>query len=917
MRSMISRLGLILILRNAKETEGALLMSTKLSTLKRILGILLILLPLLALQAAPLSAAPLPATLAPAPAPASNSAQPLTLSNGRLTLALGEKGEIVSLVDKATQLEFIARPALPLFSLAFSERAKPAGSAVFHLSSREAQQVTRTLKTDQGRQLATLEYSGFGAWGVQVRCTAALRPDDPLARWRLEVKIPAALTLEDVRFPRVMLRAPLGAKAEGHAALLGSTKGGVVRNPVWMKPGSVVSARQPGNLAAQFGCYYGDRAGFYTAAHDGKGYRKEISLQRAAEGLDLTWSQSCFTSGTFALDYDVVMTTFAGAGPSTPPDWRDAADLYKAWALTQPWCAATFAERADVPAWLKDGPAMVRFSRNWLDQPERIEKWVAEYFRRGFPQAPLITAYWGWEKVDNWVTPDYFPVHPSNAQFADLVARTRRLGAHAFPWPSGYHWTRTYDKQPDGSFAWDDRKRFDEVARAHAVHNRDGALYLRPASWLKGGENACLCPGDPWTIDWWNQQVCAPLARLGCEMIQVDQVVGGNFPPCYHPGHAHPRGPGLWMTEVFERQLRTMLQACRRIEPGAVVCFEEPNERFIQFAGIQDYRDCEAPLPWASVFNYLYHEFLPTFQSNPRAGDQVMNAWCMVNGQIPHMVPSLRMGEGPALLGGGFEEPAGKSGAFIGWDQVRGYQGEAWNGKAARDEAERHDGAASLRLENAAPTDVVQVSQNVPIDAKAFAPGGKYRLGAWIKTGSLARPNAINLALQGADGKFSGVGRIPLPEAGAGWVRRSADFTVPAGSDTLRIMIHVAGPARVWVDGVTLEAVRPDGSLAEVRRSYDPSDREFMRRWVELYHGAGRPWLEFGRMLHPPRLQCAALAYRSQSVPAVMHNAFRAPDGREAVALANASATSQTATLDWKGQQREIKLEPAGLRLIE
>ena len=40
---------------------------------------------------------------------------------------------------------------------------------------------------------------------------------------------------------------------------------------------------------------------------------------------------------------------------------------------------------------------------------------------RSTSAAPLITAYWGWEKIGNWVTPDYFPVYPSDEQFTQLV----------------------------------------------------------------------------------------------------------------------------------------------------------------------------------------------------------------------------------------------------------------------------------------------------------------------------------------------------------------------------------------------------------------------------------------------------------------------------------------------------------------
>jgi hypothetical protein len=830
----------------------------------------------------------------------------------RVTLDPQAKGAISSIVDKASGTEFVATQAAPrLFSLAFSQA--DGGSQRIYLSSRDA----RDFSIGVERGTTTLSYNGLGAWPVGVICTARVSAQDPLVRWRLSVTIPAGLVLEEVQFPFVVLRAPLGANAADDAAVFGHTKGGVIRAPASMKVGARVSGKQPGSLAAQFATYYDPRAGFYVAAYDEKGSPKTFEMRRVAEGLEMDWDLHSFASKTYTMDFDVVMTTFASADKATPTDWRDAADIYKSWALRQSWCATPYEKRQDIPAWMKAGPATVRFTRQWLAEPSRIEAWLTDYWKKQFPDAPLITAYWGWEKVAGWVTPDYFPLFPSDEQFTRLATQSRALGCHTFPWPSGYHWTLMFQKKADGSFEWDDRKRFDEVARPHAVHTRDGKLYVRTPSWLGGGDTACLCPGDPWTLRWWNEEISAPLARRGAEMIQVDQVVGGNFPFCYDRRHGHPPGPGPWMTEVFTTQLRTMYTTMRKIQPDALVCFEEPNERFNHLVGIQDYRDCESPFEWASVFNYLYHEFLPTFQSNPRAGDQVMAAYCLVNGQIPHLTPSPRNLGGSVLSNGGFERSAAGDG-FGGWDQVRSYQGRAWNGRAAPDDAEKHGGVSSLRLENGAD-DIVQVSQNVSVTepGNGFAVGRTYRLSAWLKSSAQARRGVVNFALFGPNSKSLGTGgRLPFPAAGPGWSRVTAEFAIPEGAEFMRIMIHLEGKAQAWVDDMTLEEVLPDGTAREARYTGASVETQFMRRWVDLYHGEGRPWLQFGRMLHPPKLTCATTAYRDRTMPAVFHNAFRASDGRVAVVLANATRIPQTATLLWKGKKLQLTLE-AGQILIK
>ena len=843
---------------------------------------------------------------------------PLELRNDKIAVRLGqeERGGIISL-KTGGGIELVAIQKAPrLFALTFSQKAEIPGEKVM-LSNGDATVFNAAVQDEAGGRCATLTYEGFSKGVARVVCTARVKPDDPQVHWGITVQMQEGWVLETVQYPFVTLSAPLGASVDDDAAVVGSAKGGVIRKPGSMKPGSSVSISQPGNMAAQFGCYYDNAAGFYTAAEDGKGYPKDLILTRAKAGVEFSWYRPCFATGTVTQEYDVVMSTFCGK-EGEPADWRDAADIYKTWALTQPWCATPFAQRSDLPAWLKDGPAMVRFGRDWLADPARIERWLTEYWKKQFPEMPLITAYWGWEKIAGWVTPDYFPLFPSDEQFTRLVANTRKLGCHAFPWPSGYHWTLTYNKRPDGSFEWDDRKRFDEVARPHAVHNRDGNLFLRVPSWLNGGNTACMCGGDPWTIRWWNEDICVPLAKRGCEMIQVDQVVGGNWPACYAPSHPHPTGRGQWMTEAFAGQLRTMLTTMRTVEPDAVVCFEEPNEWFNHLVGLQDYRDCESPHEWASVFNYLYHEYLPPFQSNPRGNDRVMNAHCLADGQMPHLVPTGRDLTDDVLANGGFEARAAGANALAGWDHLRGYQGKAWTGLAFSDTDQKHGSASSLRLENTNRSDIVQVSQNVMVSDAGFAAGGKYRLSAWLKTDHMAQANGVNFGLFAPGVKSLGQGgSLKFPEAGAGWTRVSADFTVPAGAEMMRIMIHVNGEATAWVDDVTLEEVLPDGNVKTVKYTGQSSDTRFMQRWVALYHGEGRPWLMYGSLIHPPKLECATITYRDRPTPAVFHNAFRAPDGKVAVVLANATREPQTVTLSRRGKSMPLTLEADGVLLVK
>jgi len=195
--------------------------------------------------------------------------------------------------------------------------------------------------------------------------------------------------------------------------------------------------------------------------------------------------------------------------------------------------------------------------------------------------------------------------------------------------------------------------------------------------------------------------------------------------------------------------------------------------------------------------------------------------------------------------------------------------------------------------------------------------GVKYRLSAWLKTERMAQPAVIRFSLLASG--FTSVGQegaLAFPAAGSGWTQVSADFTVPPGAETLRLMCNARGEARVWVDDVTLEAVRPDGGTQEVRNSGRSVDARFLEKWAALYHGEGRPWLLNGCLLHPPKLTCATFGYRGRQTPAVFHNAFQAPDGETAVVLANATRIPQAVNLTWRGKTVALTLDGSGVMLV-
>lgn len=856
-----------------------------------------------------------------APAGIRRDGDRVILEARRCTMSLDQSRAfaLVSLRDKTTGIEFArADSATDIFRLGISHPANPPGPIEW-VSAGGAKNVSSELSADR----ATLVFRGFEGRALEVTCTWDATHADGLIHGRVVVTSGGTADepiLERVVFPAFETRVPLETDRDKGAVVVGLTKGGVYRNPAGWKRGQNITASQPGGLAAQFAGYYVPTAGLFSGTQDARGFPKTVQIIRRKTGLGWQWQQNAFQplKNSFHLAYDVVLGTFGPAVPGTPVTWRDAADLHKAWARQGPWCQTPLARRTDLPDWLLAGPGMVRFSRYWLGKPDRIEAWLRQYWRAQFGDTPLIVALWGWEHVGSWVSPEYFPPYPSEAGFARAIRAIRGNGGHPFPWPSGYHWALDYKKKKDGTFAWDGRKHFADTAKAHTVIRRTGAPLIWSPSWLGGGQNAVLCRGDEWTRNWFNG-VCLDLVKRGCDMIQVDQVVGGGMPlgaACFSTAHGHPLGPGLWNTKAFRMQLASLAAVCRSVQPGTVVGFEEPQELFLDQVGIQDYRDFQKQrwprLPGferASVFAYLYHEYVPLFQSNPRAGDLAGMAWGFVTGQVPHLVPHWPVEPSSLVRNPDFEEWA--AGKPDGWERVKGWQGKAYTGKAFRDEVVVHSGKSALRLENTDKDQIVQISQNIQIAPGLLERGRTYRLSAWFRAETMAHPNRIAFALLTRDLKSKGSGGIVVSETPA-WRRGRVEFTVSAEAAFLRIMIHMQGPCKVWVDDMRLDEKQADGSFHPAQTSGLPPGHAFYAAWMKLFHGRGRPCLLLGRTMHPPAVSVVGPAPKKGEgdVPPILVNAFAALDGRLAAALVNTTDAPVTVSFALSGRTFQQVLQP-------
>ena len=150
-------------------------------------------------------------------------------------------------------------------------------------------------------------------------------------------------------------------------------------------------------------------------------------------------------------------------------------------------------------------------------------------------------------------------------------------------------------------------------------------------------------------------------------------------------------------------------------------------------------------------------------------------------------------------------------------------------------------------------------------------------------------------------------GRFPTRRINRNGARSQLDFVMPEGTTVLRVMLVLDGAGTVWLDDLKLEEVLADGRTVEVQRPARPVDHELMRQWIALYHGAGRPYLLLGKMLHPPRLESSK--FRGRRIPRIRGVAEDEDQAAPARILGN------SATFARNSQLRRLEFLPAGAQV--
>lgn len=254
-------------------------------------------------------------------------------------------------------------------------------------------------------------------------------------------------------------------------------------------------------------------AGIYIAAHDSNVNTKTLVVTGAR---DVAFS-SPHPNGNF----EVTVAAFCG-------DWWQAARLYRAWALTAPWCRkGRILDRVDYPRRLCEIPL-------WLNMHGGAEATSNALVRAKelFPDVTTGLHWHRWQAVP-WEVGHYPEYFPAAEGVKDCIAYCRRIGQE----PMLYTLPRLYSQSLlDFHFA-----------KPHALRDESGNYPVERYGDPKGKPPPlvpiCLA-AKPWqdcVVDY-----CSRILDLGGCSVFHDQFASCPAKACYGKEHAHAPGGGDW-----------------------------------------------------------------------------------------------------------------------------------------------------------------------------------------------------------------------------------------------------------------------------------------------------------------------------------------------------------------------------------
>ena len=366
--------------------------------------------------------------------------------------------------------------------------------------------------------------------------------------------------------------------------------------PDWGKinPGQRVAGRIPQGFHF-IAAFEPDGAGYYLDQRgDARAHATELCVYEGKDGCArlVSWYNPIIgeeSTRAFRMPFPCLTTRFAGG-------WFGAAQVYRAWAKTQPyWKAAAARDRGkvgDVSMWFWN-----RGRSGHVIPP--VERFTAD---AGVPAA--LDWYWWHEIPYDTDFPNFWPPREPEADFRAGVARCNEKNIFVQPYINGLSWDQ------DGA-DWNDG------GAQGAFMRRDGKILGIAHNRFNNHRLAHMC-GEAPVFQRRIRELVRTLRGCGFPSVYMDQV-NASLGPCWNPAHRHGPGGGSHKVENF----RAYISAVRTDNPGLLLSTEHGGEAYLEYFDFvitldTNFERARRTYPRSynvPCFQAVFHECLTTFGS--------------------------------------------------------------------------------------------------------------------------------------------------------------------------------------------------------------------------------------------------------------------------------------------------------------
>lgn len=250
----------------------------------------------------------------------------------------------------------------------------------------------------------------------------------------------------------------------------------------------------------------------------------------------------------FSLPYNCTAGSFSGG-------WFDACQIYKEWALEQPWVQN-----------LKNRKNPLRPIGMWIWNRGNSEEVIPPVLKLQQDLGKVTVAldwYWWHHNPYDTEVPDLWPPREGVEKFCDSIRRLKENGVFTQVYTAAAGWDIDYP-------GWKP-----EYER-ELVYDRGGVPRTRVANIYMGNRCGRVC-GEASVFHDKMSELTRHIHDSGLDSIYLDVLGCATYAPCYNPAHRHTWGGGSYQVEGY----RKLLKRLHSENPGFPMTTENCNEAYM------------------------------------------------------------------------------------------------------------------------------------------------------------------------------------------------------------------------------------------------------------------------------------------------------------------------------------------------